>query len=290
MHFLSKKLEKRGHKVDILTIDYPKIKFIGLIFVWVSLFKQISKFLKADVIHIHDVFIWFLPLRMLLFWKPVVTTHHGWEGVFPIPVKNIFLKNIAYYLSNNNIIVGKYINKFYKLSCKNIIYGAINIPAKKRYIKNKKSIIYIGRLSKDTGLPVLLKTLRHFRDYNIEFLGDGELKSECEKYGKVHGFVKNVDKYLSNSEVIFCSGYLTILESFANKCKVVTAFDNKLKKDYYMNTPFSDWIATGNSPKQIYESYKKLNSKSVEKAFEWVEKRSWENLATCHDRLYNDLI
>ena len=51
--------------VKIYRFRYPKIKYIGLLNIWLWLFKNINIVKEADIIHIHDVFIWYLPLRLI---------------------------------------------------------------------------------------------------------------------------------------------------------------------------------------------------------------------------------
>src|SRR5260370_31215381 len=105
--FLSKELIKKGNEVTILTykhslslrdkfdpklksketinginvirFTYPNKKFIGLFHIWYSLWIKRSLFFSNDIIHIHDVFIWYLPFRFLFPNKKVFTTIHGLE-------------------------------------------------------------------------------------------------------------------------------------------------------------------------------------------------------------------
>ena len=71
---------------------------------------------------------------------------------------------------------------------------------------------------------------------------------------------------------------------------VVTAYENKLKKSYFKDTPFSDWIISENKPKKIFSSFKSTNDKQLEQGYFWSKKQTWKNLALYHQNLYNDLI
>src|SRR5258708_2175133 len=99
---ISLSLRKKGHKVTTISsedINYPHIKFFGLLYIWFWLFKN-RKFIKtADIVHCHDLFIWYFPFRFFYPKKPIYTTFHGWEGIYPIPLKNVVLKRLAGYLS-----------------------------------------------------------------------------------------------------------------------------------------------------------------------------------------------
>lgn len=124
---VTKILRKKGHVVKIVVekdIKPPHIKFIGLICIWIWLFKNRKLVTNSDIVHIHDVFIWYLPFALVLSKKKVFTTFHGWEGKYPIPLINIIQKKIASRFSSRTVSVGAYIEKYYGIKADNIIYGA----------------------------------------------------------------------------------------------------------------------------------------------------------------------
>lgn len=285
---LSKELVKKGHQITVITqkhekklkdkeiiegikiirITYPKIKFLGLLIIWLKLLKLLPDFIKADIIHIHDVFIWYLPLRFILFLKPVFTTFHGWEGKYPIPLKNILYKKIASFLSKKTICVGKYIEKYYKIKTDKIIYGASSGKMILKAKKQKNLIIFLGRLEKDTGILEFFKFLKKNKGkYKVVFLGDGSLSKQAENYGKVKGFVKDPKKYLSKAEYCAPAGYLSAIEGLERGCKLLLFYHNKLKKDYWQLSPF----------------YKIKNE--PEKAKRFLLQNTWKKLA----KIYLDL-
>ena len=98
---------------------------MGLVYIWFWLFKNKKLIKETNIIHCHDVFIWYLPFRFLYPHKKVYTTFHGWEGTWPIPWQNILQKRLANKLSNGTIAVGKYIGKYYGIKADKIIYGGI---------------------------------------------------------------------------------------------------------------------------------------------------------------------
>ena len=125
---VTSELYKKGHEVKIISeedIKFPHIKFCGLLYIWFWLFKNRKLIENADVVHVHDVFIWYLPFRFLYPGKKVFTTFHGWEGHYPIPFFNILQKRIASKLSWGTIAVGKYIEKYYGIKVDKIIYGGV---------------------------------------------------------------------------------------------------------------------------------------------------------------------
>ena len=81
--------------IEIYRFSYPHKRFKGLSEIWKWLWKKRNLIKESDIIHCHDVFIWYLPFRFLFPLKKVFTTFHGWEGVYPIPLINILHKKLA---------------------------------------------------------------------------------------------------------------------------------------------------------------------------------------------------
>lgn len=124
-HYSKLRSNETINGIKVIRFSYPHIKIFGLLAIWVWLWKHRQIIRGSDVIHCHDVFIWYLPFRFLYPWKKVYTTLHGWEGVWPIPLKNILLKRMAAKLSTGTIAVGRYIEKYYGIKADKIIYGGI---------------------------------------------------------------------------------------------------------------------------------------------------------------------
>ncbi|MEJ2348125.1 MAG: hypothetical protein P8Y17_02945, partial [Patescibacteria group bacterium] len=270
--------------------SYPKRKFLGLFYIWIWFFKNILLLKDADIVHIHDVFIWYLPFCFIFPFKPVYITFHGWEGVYPIPFKNILYKKIAAKLARGNICVGSYISTRYHIDADFVVYGAVkNFP--KKIKKEDRKIVYVGRLEKDNGLPLLLKVFSRLKNFRIDFCGDGSLAKECLKYGKVHGFV-NAKPFLSKAKFCFAGGYLSILEAFSQKSLVVTAYENSFREEYLRETPFAKWMIIGNSENELLnkiEIYARDNEKAgfvITRAYNWVKKRTWKELAKVYLTLW----
>src|SRR5258708_11449258 len=223
VYLLSRELIKKGHEVTVITyrfdselksreavdgikvvrFDYPKKKFIGLFYIWHFLWLKRSLLMESDVIHIHDVFIWYLPFRFVYPYIKVYTTIHGYEPNNPFSAISVFQKKLAVKFSNGTIGVGKFLEKYIGIRFDLIIYGATNTFGVNK--KHKNTIVFIGRLSKDTGVLKFLKknkqslSLRDKEKYRVDFVGDGEYRYEFEKFGAVHG-VTNPEKFLKKSQ------------------------------------------------------------------------------------------
>jgi len=268
--------------VKVIRISYPKIKYLGLIFIWLEMMKNLKAILTADIVHAHGIFVWYLPFRILFPFKPIYTTFHGWEGIYPIPAKNILLRQISAALSWKYLCIGQFIGKHYKIKADNVYYTAVDVPQKANYKKEPRTLLYVGRLDEDTGLLSILESLRLLKGYKIEFCGDGPLANECKKIGKVYGFVDPRPHY-KKAAICLSPGHTSILEAFTYKCLIVTTYNNPVKKDYLMMTPFNKYMIVRKSPRKMAEMiiyYSKHPEKArpmIEGAYDWVKSQSWSN-------------
>lgn len=299
---LSSRLSSRGHKVTVLTTKYksslasrekidgvkiirftqPNIKFIGLVYTWLWLLKNVSLINKSDLIHCHDIFIWYLPFRFLFPKKPVFTTFHGRWGKYPIPKIDIFQKRIGAKLSTKIMCIGDYIPKNYGIKADIVSYGATDIP-KRTYKKDEDLVIYVGRLDKDIALQPIFKVFDKIDGKRIEFCGDGELMAECMQYGKVHGF-SDPRPFYQRAKYCFASGYLTIIEALVHKCLVFIAYNHPLHKDYYQLAPFSEFIVYSSDPNEIFKKFifysenPDKTQKQIKRGYEWAKSQTWSKL------------
>lgn len=286
---VSRELVKRGHEITVITarydeklpyrgelkgvrvirFDFPNLRFLGLLKIWLWGLRNIYIFRSADVVHIHDVFVWVMPLRVLLPFKKFFLTMHGWEGSYPIHYKNVILKKLSAYLSNGSIVVGSYIKKWYGVESDFVTYGAVKLPKSVPLKKKKDSLIYLGRLEKDTGLINLLLWLRKHKKLNVVFCGDGSLRDKCEEYGKVLGWY-DPSRILAKFEYCAAGGYLSALEAIGYKCKLILFWDNPLKKDYWQLSPFSKYY---------------INHDTTA-AYKWAKQKTWANLSGVYLKLW----
>jgi len=232
---VSLRLRKKGHKVTIISendIKYPHIKYIGLLYIWLWLFKNRDLIARSDLVHIHDVFIWYLPFRFLFPNKKVYTTFHGGQGIWPIPFYHKILARLAWRLSRGTVAVGDFIPKYFKIKPDKVVYGAAD-SCRKTNRKKEKSVIFLGRLEKETGVYEFLKWIRSLvYGYKVDFIGDGSLKKQCEEHGTVHGFCDPAP-FLRKAEICVPGGYLSFLEAKTAGCKIKTFYNSPIKKDYW---------------------------------------------------------
>lgn len=253
---------------------------------------------NADIVHCHDVFFWYLPFRFLYPFKKIFTTFHGYEG-YPLKPKDIFIHKVSEKLSNGNICIGDFIQKWYGTKPNFVSYGGVNIMEMKNEkweMKNKNSAVFVGRLDEQTGFLTYLEAVKKIRekipDFKFTVFGDGKFKNKISKDTDFRGFVRNPEKELSKSNFVFASRYLSILEAMAAKRLVFAVYDNSLKEDYLKMSPFAKLINIASSENGLAEKvlYFLKNPEEeemiVSKAFEWVKNQSWKNLANACIKLW----
>lgn len=325
---IAKKLAKK-HKVVVITEgdknkkeSFSGIKVIKLFFgkndwfekfiIWKRILDYRKLIEKADIVHCHDVFFWYLPLRIIYPRKKVYITFHGYETVFPVSAKSIFIRKLSEKLTSGNICVGNYIKKWYGTKPDFVIYGGVNsrgpahsavfTPVSEASSSLRSSvpsarvtprILFIGRIEKDTGVEIYSEVLKRLKNYEFEVCGDGTLRSVFEKFGKVHGFVRNLNSYIRKADIIFASSYLSIMEGMVNRKPVFSVFNNRLKEDYLKMTPFKNWIIIERSPKILTKKIrlimrnKKLREKNINLSYNWVKDQTWDKIVKEYLELWN---
>ncbi len=299
---LKKELVSNGHKVKIISkadIKYPEIKIIGLLYIWYWLFKNIDLVKKSDVIHCHDVFIWYLPFRFIFPNKKVFITFHGYES-YPIKLKAKIIRKVSEKLSSGNICIGEFMKKWYGTKPTHISYGAVDINKKTKRSATKYDAIFSGRFDEQTAILTYLEAAKEIKQndkFNFLALGDGKYFDQVKDIAITKGWVKNPESYLRQSKFAFADRYLSILEAFADKKLVFSVYDNPVKRDYLYMTPYKDWIIISKNSKELiknilyYRKNKKEASLKMEKAYRWVQGQTWHEMANIYINLWkNDII
>lgn len=93
--------------------------------IWKWWLKHLYLINNADIIHIHDVFFWFLPFRLPYFFKKVFITFHGYEGSDLPTNRQVFWHRLASWLTRGNICIGDFHRKWYKVRPDYVSHGAV---------------------------------------------------------------------------------------------------------------------------------------------------------------------
>lgn len=314
---VSKRLQKQGNSVSVITeIDKkgnsvkPHEKLDGIeiyriqvdqenwfkkFTIWFWLLKHSRLIKDADVIHAHDVFYWLFPFRVFMMRKKMFVTFHGYE-TYPVKYKAIIVRKISELLSNGNIIVGSYIQKWYKTKADCITYGGVKELVESKKVSNKYSALFYGRLDEHTGISTYLETVhlvkRKIPQFEFVVIGEGALKKEIEKNNSVRGFRQNVEKLLSVYHFAFVSRYLSILEAMVARRLVFAVYDNEIKKDYLESSPFAKYMIieknAGKLAEQILYFIRHPNEERVitNRAYEIAKSYTWEEVLNKYIKLW----
>jgi hypothetical protein len=230
---VSKKLEIRGHKIKILTEEeVGKDKWE----IWKNVWKYKELFDWADVVHIHDVYFWIWWYKLFNWSKRTFVTFHGWEGIYPVPWKNILVRKISELMANGNICVGEFIKKYYFTKPDFVIFGAAEKFKNVKILR--KDAIFVGKEGKD--LEFYKKLAKKMKVKLDIFIAD-----------------PNASQYFYKYKYAFVNGYLTILEAMSQDTQVYAYYDNPLKYNYLNMTPFNSagyQVPTWQDIADIYEN------------------------------------
>lgn len=282
--------------------------------IWWWLWQHRDIMEKADIVHCHDVFFWFLPFRFLYRQKPVFTTFHGYETKFPPEQRAITIRQWSEKLSWGNICVGDFIRKWYGTHPDFVTYGGVDVEEVKKYQndtnpvvisdstkkirKNKITIVFIGRLATDTGILAYDQAIgilnnKNIHEFEFVVIGDGTLKRNLKNVTHIVTSEQNIYPYIKNAHMIFASSYLTILQALVMKKPVIAFYDNPLKEDYLKLSPFARWIAIENSSEKIAKKVlhilneRESIAKTIKEAYFWVNEQTWNAVANLYLKLWD---
>jgi len=107
------------------------------------------------------------------------------------------------------------------------------------------------------------------------------------------GFVPEVYDFIPSTDLVFTSRYLGTLESFVFKKPVFVVYNNLIKKDCFILSPFIDFIILENTEDQLanrfleYVNNSNLMNKKNDKAFDWVKNQTWEKMTNQYLSLWS---
>lgn len=286
-------------EIEVYRIPLNKDDFFKKFRIWWYLFQHRKQILSADIVHCHDVFFWYLPFRFLFPWKRVFTTFHGYEGVYPPSRKSKVVRKLSEKLSYGNICVGEFIRKWYGTKANFVTYGGVKQDQKPKLKARKSSskinIVFVGRIEVDTGVTIYVRVLQKMKELKINFnfsaFGKGDLTHEFEKFGLVE-LSKEITSELQKADIVFASSYLSILEALSLGKLVVSVYDNPLKKDYLLMSPFKSYIIMGDKPEEVAEKLQTALQKPdsvqsmIQDAYTWSCKQTWERVRDLYLKLW----
>lgn len=232
---------------------------------------------QADVIHAHDVVFWLYPYKLVRPGRRIYTTFHGWEGVYPLPVKNILQRHLDAWVTARNICVGDYIAKWYGIRPDVVTYGAVSHP---RGVKaGSNTLLFLGRLEENTGWRECVSKYLRLKDkmgWRLIVAGDGPLNNLAPPDARMLGFVPDARQHIASAKYVFTAGYLGIAEAFAAGKIVLSHYENPLKKDYLLGHPMAKYLRLGDNLPHSLPQEPQI----------WAKKQTWAALTQKYQDLW----
>ncbi|OGJ22369.1 MAG: hypothetical protein A2804_00400 [Candidatus Pacebacteria bacterium RIFCSPHIGHO2_01_FULL_46_10] len=312
---LSEQLVKRGYKITVITEQFntalplretqknveiyriPKKQRETKLGIWRWMFNHRSLVEKTDIIHAHDVFWWYLPLRFMYITKPVYTTFHGYEGSQPPTQKAVRSRKLAELLSHGNICVGEWMKTWYGTHPTAILHGAGKARLSRSPREN--SAVFIGRIDEDTGVLAYIEAVKLLRGkISLDMYGEGsllsKLKSHIENvpYIKYKGVTKTPEIILAKYRFACVSRYLSMIEAMQIGRYVFAQWNNAIKRDYLKSFPAVQWCSVSSLPEDIAQEmmyiidHPEREKSAVHNAQTWAKKQTWERVADVYESLW----
>lgn len=312
---LSKRLRARGYDVTIIAEQHsfvlPFHERIGGVEiyripipalrskfgVWVWTLRHIVLFLKADLVHAHDVFWWYLPLRCLLWWKPVYTTFHGYEGVDRPTGKAIRSRKVSERLSKGTICIGDWMRTWYGAHPTAVSYGAasfVQSPAP----KNNRAV-FLGRLSEDTGILDYMRGVALMKgEISLDIYGEGPLLHDVQTFCSRFTFVQYrgttlfPEKILKSCRFACVSRYLSMIEAMQCGRYVFAQWNNAIKRDYLLSFPPISHTSMFTLPEEFAQEMRyildhaKIETREIAAAHDWASGQTWNAVADLYENLW----
>lgn len=271
---VTREMRRRGYDVSWC---YPK-----------DVKPEIS-FFSPDIVIAHDFFCFTEGLSL-----PQITVFHGWEGRCPPHPDVIVRRKEVERLSDASVHVGHYIGKWYGQKPDRVIYGGVQ-PVDIVSNPNNNTFLYLGRLEPDNSPEVFFQALSILKgECRLSVCGDGSLRKDLEQLASknnikavFHGFVDNPDKFIKEADIVFTSGYLSILESYINKRPVISVWKNELKRDYLNLMPCQPF-----SYNFAYEVAKRIidirgtgTGECIEINYKFAQSNTWPRVVDMYEEL-----
>jgi len=283
----------------------------GLAGVWLFFLKNLAGLFFVDLVHGFDynsILLWYLPFRILFFWKPVFVTFLGHEGLFPVPQGIILRRRLVELITWGNICGGHYITKWYGTKPDYVVYGGCVKPAREVAPPGEPSAVFIGRVQQDTGLWEYLQALvilkeKYDRSLKLDLYGvvkDTALMEKIDSFIKEHkldvkywGIAQNVETTLQKYKYAFLSACLANLEAMVCRRLVFSIYSNPLKKDYLEMVPGARLMnEICGSPEELagrivfHLNDSSTDGPMLDKAYAYALSQTWEDAADKHAALF----
>ncbi len=237
-YFIPSKLQKVAYGAGIIpNVRNNFLAKFQVLFFLISEYlvaKSLARKYNPDIIHTH----WIIPQGIIgtilkkIYKVPLIVTIHG-SDLFPLKnflfkkMQKIILKNCDVCTVNSEATKNEVVRRFPEFSNKlNIIPMGVDtkifsknnrIKNKFKQYKNKKIILFVGRLNEQKGVDYLIKAIpivkNKFPNTLLLVIGEGEYKRELEKLVSSLSVNENI-KFLGAIEHKKTADYYNLADVF----------------------------------------------------------------------------
>ena len=314
---VSTELMKRGYEITIFTEQHdsslplfdeksgirvfriPQESLQNKWTVWKWMFLHLPVLISSDIIHAHDVMWWYWPFRFVLLQQRAYTTFHGYEGTHEPRLGAILSRKLSEFLSHKTICIGDWMRKWYHTNPYAVNYGAASCSPASLFQVRPNSIVFIGRLSEDTGILAYIRAVQQLKGkFTLDIFGQGPLKKE------VLGIIYNSpfityqeetsypEKELARHRYAFVSRYLTMIEAQQIGRLVFAQWNTAIKRDYLRSFPTANCIHAFHDPKDLVKTLEDVQKnlgkekRFIRKAQSWALLQRWSKVADMYEDVW----
>lgn len=314
-------LRRRGFLVDYIstenTLYIPVKKFMNLSFTVSAILKTLIKrtHKEYEIVHAHNI-VGYIPATIMKT-KKVLTLH----GVFSEQIGLLYgsmLAKISALLEYKAISSSDAITAVSVTTCKwysrrgvKVLYipNAVDLSdMPSRGIKlYERQAIFLGRLSKEKGVDILVHAFKRLKDVHLIILGDGPLRSfvtkAAEKYDNIHylGYKPRsiALEYLKGSDVLVLPSRIegtptVLLEAMALKVPIVATNINGIRE---VLSPGKGILVELDNSRALTEAVRRVLEEDeerisiVERAYTSLLKRyTWDIVIEDYIRVYKQVL
>ncbi len=318
---VAEELVRRGHKVQVITrahiaglpvqeeingVVVERIRFDSGLgekqLIWRSIFRFLPELWRSDVIHVHDVMWWLAPFWPLLWWKNIHLTHHGWEGIYPVPATNKLQRWVYAKMARSLTHIGEWTQEFYWERPNFISYGAVDgngesvVRQKLENDSESPHIVFLGRLESENDIELYLQSARIVRSRlpkaQFTWIGDGTFSAECREFGIVTGWQTRPQDFISQADIVWSSSYLSMLQAQVQGKIVGALYSHDLKKRYLETYPGKDFLLLASSPTELSERMLNILADTSTResresgSKQWAQRQTWKKLVNALTKLW----
>lgn len=263
---------------------------------WRWVWQHRDIFFEADIVQVHDIFWWMLPIWPFIS-KKTYTTFHGWEGIYPVRITAKLQRWVWNKMSQATMHVGDWIREFYWDKPTLVMYGGITAPALNKQATTKKTaLVFYGRLSPENEVEKYLQLIKVLKkkhpEITMTWVGDGPLAKACQKVGEVTGMVADPIPFLDQATFVFSSSYLSMLQAQVLGKVVCAFYSNPLKQRYLETYPGRQSMLLASSASEMSEMIEKLLAepqnvaKLSRSAQAFARRQTWQRVTEMYYQLW----